>query len=232
MEVSTFATSLSRVIETIAGGGRERGTSEIELSRWRSGIERLLHLFKNDAGQPNEYDVRWLTMRLEHLVTSGGLVARHPWKIAHKHETNKPEVFRALMAWAWEFDHDIGVIDVDEFDEFVRDRQDVEDLLSWIDELGDLLDEPENRDTLKGEEIEARRQGTGSQVVPFLFPFRARHLLDELEYRHCHHREQQTKRSNDTISDAIRVSSRLLDTVYADLGSKLSTARDQGAFRI
>ena len=71
MEVSTFAASLSRVIEAIAGRARERGTSEIELSQWRSGIERLLHLFKNDAGQSNEYDVRWLTMRLEHLMTSG-----------------------------------------------------------------------------------------------------------------------------------------------------------------
>lgn len=72
------------------------------------------------------------------------IIARHPYGIAHRFESKGTEIFHALMAWAWEFDNIVGHLSDDNLGEHIRDRRDVEMMINWIDDLGDLLEEDEN----------------------------------------------------------------------------------------
>ncbi|GAA5971602.1 hypothetical protein JCM3765_006001 [Sporobolomyces pararoseus] len=243
-QLAQAARSVVQELESISREAEDRGMDEGEVSSW---AEEMVEVFDLPSGQlskekVNREDLEWLLKRLNEVDTSKTLpkpqevynelrkrwqaiIARHPYGIAHRFESKETDIFHALMAWGWEFDDIVGHLSDDSLGEHIRDRRDVEEMLKWIDELGDLLEEDENCETLIQEEREATNEtppGSDPDLPPFLLPFRARHLLNELEYRHQDEQEVKSPSSDSpsprSLADSISISARKLHTVYLDIG--------------
>ncbi|GAA5988138.1 hypothetical protein JCM5350_002197 [Sporobolomyces pararoseus] len=245
-KLARLATSIVQKLESISREAEDQGMDEAEVSSWAEEMVEVFDLPNDllETGRVNQEDLVWLSKQLNEIDTGKTLptpkdlynelrkrwqaiIARHPYGIAHRFESKGTEIFHALMAWAWEFDNIVGHLSDDNLGEHIRDWRDVEVMIKWIDELGDLLEEDENCATLKEEEVEATNETlpcSDPKLPPFLLPFRARYLLEEIDYRHRYLGEDSKSSSlgvasNQAQQNSIPISARKLQTVYLDVGT-------------